>query len=177
VQTIAQDAVEYAAHRLDAIPVERFIITGIKTVHAAVIEAWDSIYAAQRALMSVDAEAFKAAVIHCTSAVKNALQVAACEHAWVEAMENLDEAEAILKGIEETALEHSIRATQKKIVFAHKACNDPKVAILQEATQQALQDMNSTVELLESELEKKRLILSCWWLQNGEGFNLLSFLW
>ena len=76
-------------------------------------------------------------------------------------MENLDEAEAILKGIEETALEHSISATQKKIVFAHKACNDPKVEILQEATQQALQDMNSTVELLESELEKKRLILSC----------------
>ena len=81
MQDIAQNAVEYAADRLDAIPVERFIIAGIKTVQAAVIDARDSIYAAQRALISVDAEAFKAVVIHCTSAVKNELQVAACEHA------------------------------------------------------------------------------------------------
>ncbi len=175
-----QDAVEYAADRLDAIPVEQFIIAGIKTVQAAVIEARDSIYAAQRALMSVDAEAFKAAVIHCTSAVNNALQVAACEHARVEAMENLDEAEAILKGIEETALENSINtntalmgsisATQKKIAFAREACNDPKVEILQEATQQALQAVNSTAELLESELEKKRQA-------DRDRFNKLFGMW
>jgi myosin heavy subunit len=175
-----QDAVEYAADRLDAIPVEQFIIAGITTVQDAVVEARDAIYAAQRALMSVDAEAFKAAVITCTAAVNNALQVAAHEHARVEAMENLDEAESILKGIEETALENgidqntalktSISATRAQITHAREACNAPNVEVLQEATQQALQAVNSTAELLEAELEKKRKA-------DRDRFNKLFGMW
>jgi hypothetical protein len=95
-------------------------------------------------------------------------------------MENLDEAEAILKGIEETALEHginentalttSISATHAQIAQAREACNAPNVEVLQEATQQALQAVNSTAELLESELEKKRKA-------DRDRFNKLFGMW
>jgi myosin heavy subunit len=163
-----QDAVEHAADRLDAIPVDQFIIAGIKNVQVAVVAAREAIYTAQRALMSVDAEAFKLAVRDCVNAVNNALEVSAREHARVEAMENLDNAEAILKGIEATALEEglnempatglktSVAATRAQIEYARSVCNDPSVSVLQEATEGALHAVNNTAEMLESELEKKR---------------------
>jgi myosin heavy subunit len=163
-----QDAVEHAADRLDAIPVDQFIIAGIKTVQNAVVAAREAIYRAQRALMSVDAEAFKVAVRDAVNAVNNALEVSAREHARIEAMENLDNAELILKGIEETAREEglnelpgtglktSVAATRAQIDAARAAMNDPSVDVLQQATNAALQAVNNSAELLESELEKKR---------------------
>ena len=91
-----QAALDAASERLAIIPVEQFIIQGIRAVPDAVVEARDAIYEAQKTLQGSDSAPIKEAVTNAQASVDKALARAESEALRLRAMTDLDECEKTL---------------------------------------------------------------------------------
>lgn len=159
-------AIVDANDRLDAIPVEQFIIAGITVVSDAVASSREKIYNAQRLLESLDAEAFKSAVVDARQSVEAALHVAAFEQARVSAMAELDDNESFLEEIERKAKEdqiHTAAGFQPATKEAHRCIEDARasamdedVGVLETKTTTAVNSVDCVKDVYERNLEIKK---------------------
>mmetsp|Transcript_7209 Transcript_7209/g.21159 ORF Transcript_7209/g.21159 Transcript_7209/m.21159 type:complete len:300 (+) Transcript_7209:1322-2221(+) len=159
-----QAALDGASERLAVIPVEQFIIQGIRAVSDAVVAARDAIFAAQKALQSPDPDPVRAAVAAATDAVDAALARAESEALRLRAMTDLDECERTLGEVGHQVheggfgdrLDDLLRLGEKAISDARDRSSDPDVALLVRATRGAVDAVNHAGEQLEREQERKR---------------------
>ncbi|KAJ8601198.1 hypothetical protein CTAYLR_003237 [Chrysophaeum taylorii] len=159
-----QASLDLASENLATIQVDVFIIAGITRVSDAVAEARDAIFAAQKALQSIDPDPVKLAVENATAAVEKAANVAEHESARVAAIATLDSAMKTLRDITNVAqtegfasarLDDLVEVAERTIQTARDACLSPDINVLQASTQRAVDAVNGCGEYLEFEQAKQ----------------------
>ena len=159
-----QAALDVASERLAVIPVEQFIIQGIRAVPDAVVCARDAIYEAQKALQESDPAPIRGKVEAAHLAVEKALARAESEALRLRAMTDLDECEKTLVQIghevRESGFEERIGDLvahgEKCVVDARKVSDAPDVATLVRAARGAVDAVNHAGEQLEKAQAAKK---------------------
>jgi hypothetical protein len=159
-----QAALDAASERLAIIPVEQFIIQGIRAVPDAVVEARDAIYEAQKTLQGSDSAPIKEAVTNAQASVDKALARAESEALRLRAMTDLDECEKTLvqighevrEGGFEERIGDLLTHGEKCVQDARKVADAPDVATLVRAARGAVDAVNHAGEQLEKAQAQKR---------------------
>jgi len=159
-----QAALDAASERLAIIPVEQFIIQGIRAVPDAVVEARDAIYEAQKTLQGSDSAPIKEAVTNAQASVDKALARAESEALRLRAMTDLDECEKTLvqighevrEGGFEERIGDLLTHGEKTVQDARAVADAPDVATLVRAARGAVDAVNHAGEQLEKAQAQKR---------------------
>ena len=159
-----QAALDAASERLAIIPVEQFIIQGIRAVPDAVVEARDAIYEAQKTLQGSDSAPIKEAVTNAQASVDKALARAESEALRLRAMTDLDECEKTLvqighevrEGGFEERIGDLLTHGEKCVQDARAVADAPDVATLVRAARGAVDAVNHAGEQLEKAQAQKR---------------------